>query len=116
MQPRNSCVYVWLIQVNWLAVAGAVNASASGATPALSIFHRSLPPPLKTMSSLKPLVCCQATSLVTSAGVIRMSGVVVVGSMHPSPGVQWPVALHRLSARNVVNLRREVVAVIAEVD
>jgi hypothetical protein len=36
---------------------------------------------------------------VTSAGTMRMSVVVTVGSVHPSPGVHFPVALHRESGR-----------------
>ena len=95
---------MWLIQVNWFSVPAAVNASRVGSTVAggfWSAFHRSLPPPLNTMSSLKPLAFCQATRLATSVGVIRMSGVVTVGSAQPSPGVQCPVALHRLSARKM---------------
>jgi hypothetical protein len=91
---------VWLTHGNCALLAR--NASRSGSVVApVSAFHRSLPPPLYTMVSLKLLAFCHATSLSTSVGSIRMSVVLTLGSTQPSPGVQFPDALHRLSGRKM---------------
>src|SRR5262249_8611441 len=97
-QPRNWCEYVWLSQRNLALLASRLVVSGSPA-PAST-----LPSPLNARSSFSFCWSCQATSFVTSSGVIRI--VVLYGyaagsraTLQLSPTVQLASLCQRSSGR-----------------
>src|SRR5690242_10285417 len=93
-QPRYRCEYVWLSQRRLLLLASRLAVSGSFLAPAST-----LPSALKARSSFIPYRCCHCTSVVTSAGFMRMSVPAIDGSQ-PSPIVQSLSVFQRASGRN----------------